>query len=41
MDYGDMLGDVTNDGKGSGKFGNWRVAICDTQLWKKKREGEA
>jgi hypothetical protein len=40
MDYGNILGDVTNDGKGSAKFDqgrrNWRVVICDTQVWIKR-----
>jgi hypothetical protein len=39
MDYGDILGDVTNGGKGSDKFGKWRVAIRDTQLWKRREKG--
>ena len=40
--YGNILGDVTNDGKGSDKFDQgrrkWRVEICDTQIWIKREK---
>jgi hypothetical protein len=42
MNYGNILGDVTNDGKSSDKFdqgrGKWRVDICDNQIGMKREK---
>jgi hypothetical protein len=43
MDDGEILGDVTNDGKVSDKFEQgrrkWIVEICDIQIWIKREKG--
>jgi hypothetical protein len=42
MNYGNILDDVTNDGKSSDKFDQgrrkWRVEICDNQIWTKREK---
>jgi hypothetical protein len=42
MNYGNILDDVTNDGKSSDKFDQgrrkWRVEICGNQIWTKREK---